>query len=221
MIKTISLFALAMFSSGALAQSQSWPSADDFYASQGFKRVDDGLYAQQTSSGESYVAINDNGRVALVAKIQETRATLAARYGAKSLSVAQQTMLQNLDDWANRFNQPEPKSTVSGDCTGSGGTGYPQLYATASSSGGTSASGYSVRNLDFGPGTPTTNTAYASTDNTYQSTSTASGTPASVSTSEPRSCDAASAASVTCYGHANPSITAFASSHKASGPCTM
>jgi hypothetical protein len=221
MFARTSLIALAVLSTHVFAQSARLPTADEYFSSQGLSKVSDGLYAETTATGASYVAINDAGRAALVTKIRDARSDSATRYGAKTMTSAQAANLQHLDDWASRFSQPQPKSEVTGDCTGRGGTGYPQLYARALSTGGTSSSGYSVRNLDFGPGTPTTNYADASTDNYNNSTTTSNDTAASISANEPRSCSAAAVASVTCSGHANPSITAFATSRKTSGPCIM
>jgi hypothetical protein len=191
----------------------------------GMVQVADGLYARVTTDGESYVAIGESGQEALRERLIELRAKLARAHD-KSPSSEQQT----LDVIANALadlSQPHTKSqTVTGDCSGPGGTSQPQLYARALSSYGLNASAYAVLTSDFSPVLATANYASAGTRNglgvsTSSQTSTGIAyTAASASASAPVSsnaCTASSYASVKCPGQSSPAISALAYSQKSPG----
>jgi hypothetical protein len=190
---------------------------------EGLSRISDGLYAHQTANSESYVAVNKAGQQALLDKLRDIKARLGNSEKASARVV---------DSAIAELSVVEPKNTVSGDCNGAGGTGQPQLYATASSSGGQTASGYAVMTSDFSPYTNTTNKANASTERgdgtttSSQSSTNFAFTPASASATAPNpnnACTASASASVTCPGHSSPSISAFAFSQKSipHGSCIL
>jgi len=189
----------------------------------GLSQVSDGLYAHKTANSESYVAVNKAGQQALLDRLRDIRARLGNSEKASARVV---------DSAIAELSVVEPKNTVSGDCNGAGGTGQPQLYATASSSGGQTASGYAVMTSDFSPATNTTNKADASTERgdgtttSSQSSTNFAFTPASASATAPNpnnACTASASASVKCPGHSSPSISAFAFSQKSipHGSCVL
>jgi hypothetical protein len=190
---------------------------------EGLSQVSDGLYAHTTANSESYVAVNKAGQQALLDKLRDIKARLGNSEKASARVV---------DSAIAELSVVEPKNTVSGDCNGAGGTGQPQLYATASSSGGQTASAYAVMTSDFSPPTNTTNEACASTERgdgtttSSQCSTTYAFTPASASATAPNpnnACTASASASVTCPGHSSPSISAFAFSQKSipHGSCIL
>ena len=229
----LSLLTLALVSAGALAQSTATRTLDQVLTQdEGMNQVSDGLYAQNTGSSESYVAINAAGQRALLDRLVQLRTKLAAQHAAGGTSSSEQASLDVIDKSIAELGQPQPKNTIIGDCSGPGGTGSPQLYARALSGGGLSASGYAVLTSDFSPATPTQNSAFASTqnrlgDDTSSQSSTGVGlTAASASASAPNgntACTASASASVKCPGHTTPSISAFAVSQKVipNGSCLL
>ncbi|MEO6690619.1 MAG: hypothetical protein ABIS07_14985 [Dokdonella sp.] len=229
----LSLLTLALVSGGALAQDTATRTLDQVLTQdEGMSQVSEGLYAQTTGSSESYVAVNAAGQRALLDKLVQLRAKLAAPHVSSGIASREQASLEVVDKSIAELSRPQPKNAVSGDCSGPGGTGSPQLYARALSSGGLSASGYAVLTSDFSPATPTQNHAYASTqnrlgDDTSSQSSTGVGTTAaSASASAPNgnsACTASASASVTCPGHTSPSISAFAVSQKVipNGTCLL
>lgn len=220
----ISLVTLALVSGSALAQSTSTRTLDQMLTQdEGMNQVSDGLYAQTTGGSESYVAVNATGQRALLDRLVQLRAKLAGQHSGGSGASTEAASLDVVDRSISELSQPQPKNAVGGDCSGPGGTGSPQLYARALSSGGLSASGYAVLTSDFSPATPTQNRAVASTQNrlgddtSSQSSTGVATTAASASASAPNgntACTATASASVTCPGHTSPSISAFAVSQK-------
>lgn len=223
--------AVAALACGSVVAQSTTRTLDDVLTQdEGLTQISDGLYAQTTSSGESFVAVNKAGQDALRKKLLELRAKLTSGASASKNETAS---LDVIDKSIAELSQPQAKNqTVIGDCTGTGGTGQPQLYARALSSGGTTASGYAVLTSDFSPVTSTTNKASAGTanrtgDETSSQSSTQYGaTAASASATAPnmaQACTASAAASVTCPGHSSPSISAFAYSQKpvSGGTCLL
>jgi hypothetical protein len=214
----LTLLGLALASSAAIAQDTSKYTLDDALTQkEGMTRIDDGLYAQIGDSSESYVATNAHGQRALLNRLQALHDRLAAQ---KKAGKAPSLLNRAIADISRSLDAAQAKREVTGDCSGPGGTAMPQIYARAVSSGGLNASAYAVRSLDFGPGTPTTNTASAQTSDTGGTTSSQDSTTvgdvaASASVSVPASrnaCTANAYATVTCPGHTEPSIRAFATS---------
>jgi hypothetical protein len=190
---------------------------------EGLSQVSNGLYAHKTANSESYVAVNKAGQQALLDKLRDIKARLGN---------SEKASLRVIDSAIAELSVVEPKNSVTGDCNGAGGTGQPQLYATATSSGGQTASGYAVMTSDFSPPTNTTNEACASTERgdgtttSSQCSTTYAFTPASASATAPNpnnACTASASASVTCPGHSSPSISAFAFSQKSipHGSCIL
>lgn len=211
-------FLLAVFSTAALAQTTGAPTLDEaLVTSEGMTKVSDGLYAKSADSGQSFVATNKTGHQTLLQKLQAERSRIESRVATSS----KQGMLDQIDGLISAVNQPSPKNqTLTGDCTGSGGTGYPRLYVQALSSGGTSASGYAVMTDDFSPYLNTTNYAIATTENLSNSATAHAFTPASASQTEPQSCYASATARVTCPPSTSPAITAVAFSSNPAPRCS-
>lgn len=216
MILRTSILTLALFSASALAQNPGSQALDDVLTQkEGMSLVSDGLYYQKTDSGDSFVAVNATGKRAILAKMQETRAALAARYQAKGIPQSEQIALGALDNEIARLSQPQPKNQEITYHCGDAAT----IYARALSSGGTSSSAYAVdQGGGFSPPTSTVNVATASTDDVSHSSTTSTFTAATASATEARSCVAYSSASVTCYGDPSPpTISAFATSQRPGG----
>jgi hypothetical protein len=219
----VSAFLLALASSSAFAQVSASRSLDDVLThDEGMTLISDGLYAQSTGSGESWVAVNPAGQRALRVKLQELRAKWAKQ--SKPAAASKSPAFAALDRSIAQLSTLSPDQIVEGDCTGPGGTAMPSLYARATSSGGYTASGYAVRQLDFGPGTPTQNAAWAETDNpfgdpTSQQTGSGVGDQAASATATAvgRRCQAFASASITCPGQSSPAIAA--SAYSQAGDC--
>ena len=212
MIRRISAVAFAIFSTGAFAQN--FKALDDILIQkEGMTRVSDGLYYQKSDSGESFVAISASGKQVILDKMRETRAALALRL-AQTHSESGEASLASLDDQIDRLSNPRPNQVITGHC-GDQAT----IYARALSSGGTSASAYAVdQGGGFSPPVSTTNYASASSDNHSNSQTTSTGTPATASVTDARSCVAYSSATVNCTGDPHPpTISAFATSTRPNG----
>jgi len=229
----ISLIAFTLFSTGALAQTAAPRTLDDVLThDKGMTQISSGLYSKTTASSESFVAVSAAGRQAMLQRLIQTRAKVAARFPS---GTSNNSMLANpsatsvIDHAIAELSQPETIFNAgtsshrrnTGDCTGLGGTGLPALYADVASSGGNAAGGSGGITTDSNPPTQTSNYAAASTTDgngvvTSSHTSTTVGTTAaSASATAPAGtivCYANVSASVTCPGKTNPSVSAFANS---------
>jgi len=197
----------SQFSDNTLAQEQ------------GLTQVSNGLYARTSPTSVHYIAVNPAGMSTLLQKLLELKASQAKATAGKS-NVTTPSVLDQLID---QLSRPQPQIQVgqTGDCTGAGGTGEPQLSALATSGGGTIANANAVLTSDTSnPVTATTNVASAEIDNSLgntvatQTITTAAATPANVSLNTANGCTAVASATVTCPGHTSPSIAAFANSVK-------
>lgn len=229
MIARPSILILALFSGGLFAQSTESPLTLDeiLVQNESMSRIGDGLYFRKTESGEAFVATNDAGQQALLARLQDIRARLTATGNARS----EQGTLKVVDQLSDSIHHVGLSNQQSGDCNGPGGSS-PYLYAIANSSLGTSASATAQNtNASY----YTTNVVSASTQNglgdetSYQASTTYGTTPATVSVNAPSGsggrapCTASAAASVTCPGATHPSVSAFAFSQRPvpNGSCIL
>lgn len=214
----LTLLGLVLASSAAIAQDTTKYTLDDALTQkEGMTRIDDGLYARIGDNSEAYVATTANGQRALLTHLQALHDRLATR---KMAGNGSSLLNRAIADISRSLDAVQAKREVTGDCSGPGGTAMPQIYARAFSSGGISANAYAVRTLDFGPGTPTANYASAQASDiggttSSQDSTTVGDVAASASISVPASrnaCTAGAYATVTCPGHTQPSIRAFATS---------
>lgn len=210
MLLRTSILALAMFSGAALAGE----SLDQTLTTKdGMSQVSDGLYAKKNGLDESYVAVNDAGRTKLLAIVQRTRASLEKAYSADGVSRTEEISLADLDRTIKELSRPMGPATQSSQ-QHTANCGATTILARASSTGGTTASAYSVASNANGPVDATTNFASTTLGFSYQATNTTGATPASVSNSNPTVCNATAFADVTCPGNSDPSVFAFAISYR-------
>jgi hypothetical protein len=185
---------------------------------EGLKFVSDGLYAESSDSGESFVATNAKGRVALAQKIRALQPQIQTLLNANGVTRAERLLLDSLDERVRTLQAPVAKGTQEHTGTCSNGA---MLYARATATAGTSASGYAVVSLDFGPVTPTLNEASATTDTNGAYDTGSAYDAAQASVSESLSCFSDAAATVTCPGDSGPAVSAFAYSVSRAPRCRL
>jgi hypothetical protein len=174
---------------------------------EGLHQISDGLYAESSDSGESFVATNAKGRAALAQKIRALQPQIQALFKANGVNRAERLVLDSLDERARALQAPIAKGTQERTGTCSNGA---MLYARATATSGTSANGYAVVSLDFGPVTPTLNEASASTDTNGAYDTGSAYDAAQASASESLSCFSDATATVTCPDDSAPAVSAFA-----------
>ncbi|MBL8298727.1 MAG: hypothetical protein JNN30_10315 [Rhodanobacteraceae bacterium] len=202
-----------MFSGAALAQQ----TIDEVLTqNEKMSQVSDGLYLQKDGQGESYVAVNHAGRVALAETMARTRVAIATQFAVDGISRTEQTALDELDRSIAELSNAvgiKAQQERTGFC------GTTQVYARAISNGGTSASGYSVAsNPSGGAVAATANYAQATNGFAFNSTNTVGANAASVSATNPTACVSTALARVSCPGDSAPKVIAYAFSARTSGP---
>lgn len=172
---------------------------------EGMNLAGDGLYAQESDAGISYVATNDAGRRALATKIRALLPSIRKQLAGSGLNHQERKSLSRSEALIGELESAIGKGAQTGGCE-SGAT----VYARALSSWGTQASGLAKVTLDFGPTTPTNNYAEAETDFTYITDSGVGSDPAEAIAAEPFSCVASAQASVFCPGTNTAAVHAWA-----------
>lgn len=204
----VSMLAVAMFSGAAMADG----SLDQVLTQkEGMTLKQDGLYVQANEQGESYVAVNQAGRQALLTIVKQNREVFATGFAADgTITGTEQSALNDFDRNIAELSQPTTKAQdeETGYC------GTTMVYAKATSNGGTTATAYAVASNATGPVAATTNFASTVIGINYQSANTIGATPASLSTSNPRVCGATGFSTVTCPGESNAKVNAFAVSYR-------
>lgn len=180
----------------------------------GYKAISDGLYAELSASGNAWIATNRAGQKMLVQQMESDRDAylqIAQKDGVSAREAHTLKQLQGNIEALTQAVQAQAKGSQSnyGACLTPNGA---SLYASASSYQGTSASATAVNALDFGPITPTSNYAEASTDYSGDYGYGVGATSADASASDPASCFAFGYGSVTCPAENAPGVTAYASS---------
>jgi hypothetical protein len=205
--------ALAAIGGSASAQDYSFDAARLYGVEGTMTQVSDGLYARVGEDGESYVAVSPAGHRALLQKLLDLRAHAPAAKSNKAAPFA-------FDDLIDLLSTTEAKNQdVGGDCNGpiNGATGPLRAQALAGGMPGSDYGGSSKASNTTNPIVNTTNkaTAYVQDRNGNQlagQSVTQYGATAAIATAynAQRGCTAQSSATVTCPGHANPSLTAIA-----------
>lgn len=217
-LKTLTaLIALGAFF-GPAANAQS---LEKTLVENGYKAISDGLYAELSASGNAWIATNSAGQKMLAQQMETDRNAFLQIAQKDGLSAGEARTLKQLQgniDALNKATQVQAKNSQSnyGACLTPNGA---SLYASASSYQGTSASATAVNALDFGPITPTSNYAEASTDYSGVYGYGVGATPADASTSDAASCFAFGYGSVTCPAESAPGVTAYASSFSRRRTC--
>lgn len=196
----------------ALLSQTAFAAKPDAQASgiEGMRLISDGLYAAQSETGESYVAVNAAGMESLALRIEQTYERAHALFAKNGISRSEQLFLDRTQESIDSLRADAALKAIQtrgGSCPG-GAT----LYTKATATSGTTATAYAVNALDFSPATPTFNqaTAYNDFDSNYV---TATGlTPAQTSVSSSQSCISAGDARVTCPGQSTPASHSYASS---------
>lgn len=185
---------------------------------EGLSLVSDGLYAETTENGESYVATNAAGRAALAQKMRAIQPRLNKLFQAGGISRSERALLGSISKKAQELQSPVAKASQerTGFCSGGA-----QLYARATANAGTSANGYAVVSLDFSPVTPTLNEVNVGTDFNGAYDSGSGYDAASAAVSDAASCFSNANASVTCPGAAAPAVDAWAFSFNRAPRCRL
>ena len=205
---------LGLALSSAQAQGPAGSALEKSLLESGYVALSDGLYADSSVSGKALVATNAAGHTALADQLQADHAQDLRIAQKDGVSRSEQRVLDSLLSKIQSLRQAattQAKITQSnfGAClTPNGAT----LYASSSSSNGTSASATAVNALDFGPITPTDNYAEAGTEFSSNSGYGVGASPANASASQAQSCFAYGYGSVTCPGENAPGVSAYASS---------
>lgn len=213
----MTLIAAAVCSQAAFAAKPDAPLA---HGLEGMRLVSDGLYATQTETGDSFVAVNAAGMQTLAQQIERSL-NRAQQLFAKDGSISRSeqlflTRMQGSIDSLRADAALKASQTSGGSCPG-GAT----LYTKATATSGTNATAYAVNALDFSPATPTFNEASAYTDFTSNYVTATGLTPAQTSASSSQSCISAGEARVTCPGASTPASRAYAISYSSRPACLL
>jgi hypothetical protein len=206
----MSTLIFVMLSGTALAQGPT---------DEGMTQISDGLYAKITADGESYVALSPAGHQALLVRLielRDDRTTHRAKPGTGVIGGLIATL-----------SQPQRNVQDTGDCNGRNPNGPLSVKALAGGGvggGDFGASSIAQNNDGFSPPLNSTNFASAETIDrngnvTHQQATTTHGPGSAIASAfviGAAGCDADSSATVTCPGHTQPSISAFATAHKQS-----
>lgn len=191
---------------------------DRLTVEQGMSEMSPGFYAQKSQTGESFVATSAAGQRALAQKLREVRALQQNRLSKKQPSHAEQAALNKTENLLKQLETSVSKDSQSGYENCSNGA---LLYVSAASSSGSTATGYAVVALDFGPVTPTLNYADAYNDNGGDTNYGSGYAAAQASVDGGHSCFAAGFASVTCPDESSPKIVAYAYSQSNRPRCYL
>jgi hypothetical protein len=200
-MKTIIPLAFALASS--LASASGWDFKNDqnlvqTLTDRGYVEVSKGLYQNDAGGGNRYVAFGAQARLALAAHVLQFQADYEKVLKANGISKSERGTLNNLLNIAEELSRPTEisKTMISEGSCASGA----QVAAGAAAESGESAMAAAGVTIDFGPTTPTANSAYAGTDNTFAFDEGVGSDWAYASTYEFRSCGSYAAGSVSCDG---------------------
>lgn len=202
-----STIALALLSFCGVAQAGNSALEKDLLA-RGMTEVQPGLYQSADKYSERLVAVNQAGFNALADRALERAESLRASMGKNGITQSEQQLIDGLMATADRF-RADAKQVYDYDQDPGGCSSGAQILSTASAYYGTESSAWAAVTLDFGPTTPTSNWAYASTDQGSASDSQTGLTPASVFQFAGYSCYSTAHSSVSCPGGGGVASSAY------------
>lgn len=177
----------------------------------GMSEVEPGLYASAEKSSRRFVAVSAAGHQALAQRINTQVTQLRTVLGKNGSTAAEQRFIDGLAKGAEALRAAANKS---GYCNSGA-----QVYATASAYWGTEAMAAAGISLDFGPTTPTSNYAFAGTDQAPGNSSSTVGRDDAVAyVYSGYGCYSAAIATVSCPNGDGPGAAAYQFSEHPGAP---